>query len=270
VLLTGSLADRIASSVENLRLQEQQRLIAHTLQQSLLPSGLPAIPGIEIAVRYWPAGEGIDVGGDFYDVFSLNEPGRWAVVIGDVCGTGPAAASLTGLARHSIRASAWHGDSAAEVLTSLNHAVLNSGTNSYLTAVYATLDTDGASPTLTVACGGHPPPIHVSGHGSKTIGASGTLLGLFDEVHISERVTQLEPGDTVAFYTDGATDLPPPHGLAYEQLTEMVADAAHGSSSVNSVADRLHDALEALLPFRQRNDDIALLILRTTEPDQPR
>ena len=103
VMLAQSVAARIASSIENLRLHEEQRVIARTLQHSLLPAALPTIPGIEVAVRYWPAGEANDVGGDFYDVFALDPPGQWAVVIGDVCGTGPAAAALTGLARHSIR-----------------------------------------------------------------------------------------------------------------------------------------------------------------------
>ena len=102
VALARSVAARIASSIENLRLYEQQREIARTLQRSLLPASLPTIPGIEVAVRYWPAGEGNDVGGDFYDVFPLDSPGQWSVVIGDVCGTGPSAAALTGLARHSI------------------------------------------------------------------------------------------------------------------------------------------------------------------------
>ena len=109
VALARTVADRIASSIENLRLYEQQRLIARTLQASLLPAALPDIPGFEVAVRYWPAGEANEVGGDFYDVFSLPSSGQWGIVIGDVCGTGAAAAALTGLARHSIHDSAWHG-----------------------------------------------------------------------------------------------------------------------------------------------------------------
>ena len=71
VTLAHTVADRIASSIENLRLYEQQRLIARTLQRSLLPAALPEIPAVEIAVRYWPAGEANEVGGDFYDVFPL-------------------------------------------------------------------------------------------------------------------------------------------------------------------------------------------------------
>ena len=102
-----------------------------------------------------------EVGGDFYDVFPLDPSDHWGIVVGDVCGTGPAAAALTGLARHSIRDSAWHGDSPIEILRSLDRAVRNSGIDSFLTAVYATLDTSGPGTQLTVASGGHPLPIHV-------------------------------------------------------------------------------------------------------------
>ncbi len=157
--LAQSVADRIASSIENLRLYQQQRDIARTLQRSLLPATLPTIPCVDLAARYWPVGEGNEVGGDFYDVFALEQPGRWAIVIGDVCGTGPEAAALIGVARHSIRESAWHGDTPTDVLRSLNRAVKNSGTGSFLTAIYATLDTTDVRPALTVTSGGHPFPI---------------------------------------------------------------------------------------------------------------
>ena len=263
--LARTVADRIASSVENLRLYEQQRMIARTLQRSLLPASLPDIPGIEVAVRYWPAGEGNEVGGDFYDVFPLASSERWGIVVGDVCGTGPAAAAFTGLARHSIRDSAWHGDTHVEVLRSLDRAVRNSGTCSFVTAVYATLDTSGFGTRLTVASGGHPLPVHVRrGHAAISIGAPGTLLGMVDHAHFEARTAQLEPGDVVVLYTDGATDVRPPHDLDPARLLALVDQAAHSSSTAEGVADRLHDALEAVLPFDQRNDDIALLVLRVT------
>ena len=159
VALARVVAGRVASSLDNQRLNDRQRLIAQTLQRSLLPASLPVIPGIDVAVRYWPAGEATEVGGDFYDIFTMEEPGQWAVVIGDVCGTGPSAAALTGLARHSIRGSAWHGDDPVEVLTSLHRAVERSASGSFLTAVYATLDTVDVRPRLTVTCAGHPLPI---------------------------------------------------------------------------------------------------------------
>ena len=103
LVLARVVASRIASSLDNLRLTDEQRRIASTLQASLLPGRLPEIPGVRVAVRYWAAGSGIDVGGDFYDLFAVSD-GVWAVVMGDVCGTGPEAAAVTALARHSLAA----------------------------------------------------------------------------------------------------------------------------------------------------------------------
>jgi serine phosphatase RsbU (regulator of sigma subunit) len=267
VMLAQSVAARIASSIENLRLYEQQRVIARTLQHSLLPAALPTIPGVEVAVRYWPAGEANDVGGDFYDVFALDPPGQWAVVIGDVCGTGPAAAALTGLARHSMRDSAWHGDDPVEVLRSLNRAVKNSATGSFITAIYATLDTTGPRPHLTVASGGHPLPIHVpaGATGATEVGTPGTLLGMFDPARFETATRPLGVGDVVVFYTDGATDVHPPHNLDRSQFLDLVQGAVRGGGDAELVADNIRDALENVVPFSRRNDDIALLVLRVIE-----
>ena len=96
--LAKAAAGRIADTLDNMWLTDQQRHIAATLQTALLPPALPDIPGVDIAVRYWPAGAAVEVGGDFYDVFPLDDGHRWAVVIGDVCGTGPDGAAVTGIA----------------------------------------------------------------------------------------------------------------------------------------------------------------------------
>jgi PAS domain S-box-containing protein len=131
--LAEGIAARVASALENRRLADRQHHIAVTLQASLLPERLPDIPHLEAAVRYWAAGEGTEVGGDFYDLFEVGD-GSWAAVIGDVCGTGPVAASLTSLARNTIRACAWRGDPAETVLDWLNRAMLETRPGWFLTA----------------------------------------------------------------------------------------------------------------------------------------
>jgi serine phosphatase RsbU (regulator of sigma subunit) len=266
VALARVVAGRIASSLDNQRLNDRQRLIAQTLQRSLLPASLPVIPGIDVAVRYWPAGEATEVGGDFYDIFSIGEPGQWAVVIGDVCGTGPAAAALTGLARHSIRDSAWHGDGPVEVLTSLHRAVERSEGGSFLTAVYATLDTAGQCPQLTVTCAGHPLPVRIKAATTTRLGMPGTLVGAVEPLAFHPVTVALEDGDVVVFSTDGATDLRPPHNLEPEQFTELIERACRAGGCAETIADRIHGALTAVLPFDRRNDDIALLVLRVGHP----
>jgi PAS domain S-box-containing protein len=261
VALALTLAGRIASSLENLRLQEQQRLIAQTRQRSLLPDALPEVPGVGVAVRYWAAGEASEVGGDFYDVFPIDGGERWAVVVGDVCGTGPSAAALTSLARHTIRDSAWHGDGPRAVLASLDRAVRRSAGDAFLTAVYAVLDVSGPTTSLEVTCGGHPHPLLVRGSRVVPIGALGSLLGVVPEPSFHPVRTTLVPGDLVVLYTDGATDVPPPHGLDDEAFQEVVRRAAVGARSADEVADRIRDELEAVQPLDEREDDIALLVL---------
>jgi PAS domain S-box-containing protein len=261
VALAHTVAGRIASSLENHRLHEEQSDIARTLQHSLLPATLPTIPGVDVAVRYWAAGDANEVGGDFYDAFALDSPNQWAIVVGDVCGTGPAAAALTGLARHTIRASAWHGDTPVQVLTTLNRAVQRSDTNSFLTAVFAVITIDGPNTQMTLAAGGHPLPVLVKDGVASHIGTPGTLLGMFDEIRVESVTESLREGDVIVFYTDGVTDVPR-HSLDESRWREMVAAAAGHCTDAQTIADHLREALDRVLPFDRRNDDTALLIIR--------
>lgn len=267
VALAETVAGRVASSIENLRLHEREREIAFTLQRSLLPASLPEVPGIDIAVRYWPHGQANDVGGDFYDLFELEENGHFALVMGDVCGTGPGAAALTGLARHTIRDSAWHGDTPADVLVALNRAVRRSGNETFLTCAYATIDTTDESVNLTVAYGGHPLAIHVGPDGPSGRGIAGTLLGPFDHIDVRPTKVALATGDVVVFHTDGATDLPAPYDLDDTEWADLVNAAAEPGGTADDIADRIQDALQAILPFNSRNDDIALMVLAVRPRD---
>ena len=267
VALAETLAGRVASSIENLRLHQRQHEIAQTLQRSLLPASLPEIPGFDTAVRYWPNGEATEVGGDFYDMFTLDQDGGVAIVLGDVCGTGPAAAALTGLARHTVRDSAWHGDGPEAILRSLNRAVRRSGSNTFLTCAYAGIQRTGDTITVTVSCAGHPLPVHVTKTGAATVGAPGTLLGVFDDIVVQPETIEMAPGDVVVFHTDGATDVPPPHDLDEAQWTQLVTEAARGGRTADHIADRIRAAIETLLPFASRHDDIALLVLMVSDKD---
>jgi PAS domain S-box-containing protein len=261
--LARAVAGRVAASLENRRLADRQRRIAETLQASLLPDRVPEVAGLDLAVRYWAAGEATEVGGDFWDVFRVAE-GTWAAVVGDVCGKGPDAAALTGLARHSIRMSAWNGNEPVEVVRWLNRAVHESASDSFLTASYLTLVPGPEGVAVTAAAGGHPYPLLVGAGGDvSALETKGTLLGPYDDVRCEPVTALLEPGATLVLYTDGITDLPPPHALDEDQLVDLV-QAAAGGESAEEVAEALHGALEALLPIDERTDDIALLVIRAT------
>ena len=130
--LAEDLTRRAALALDNARLYERQRTTSQALQHTLLPPELPDIPGIELAAEYEAAGEANEVGGDFYDVFPVDAPGsgaaRWRFAIGDVSGTGPEAAAVTGLARNTLRILAAEGHPVAAVVERLNRLLLREGT----------------------------------------------------------------------------------------------------------------------------------------------
>lgn len=119
------LAAGAAVALDNARLYEQQRHVARTLQTALLPAALPDAPGLRLAGRYRAqSSDAVYVGGDLYDVVEGGTADRWAVLVGDVCGKGPEAATLTALIRHTVRAEVGHGLGPAQVLHRLNAAML--------------------------------------------------------------------------------------------------------------------------------------------------
>ena len=262
LLLAEAVASRIAASLDNLRLSEAQRTIASTLQASLLPEHLPVLPGVDVAVRYWATGEGVDVGGDFYDVFPISDR-EWGIVVGDVCGTGPIAASVTGMARHTIASAAWHGDDPEHVLRNLNQAMRARDVRPFCTVNYGSLRPTANGVALTFACAGHPLPVVTRADGSAALcGEYGMLIGVFDEITVTATTVELGPGDGIVLYTDGVTDVAPPYALTDDELVALVGGAAAHAESADALADRLESALGAILPLGQRHDDIALLVLR--------
>ena len=195
---------RIARAMENARLYRDRDRAAKTLQASLLPPQLPVVPGIDVASLFLPAIAGYEVGGDFYDVFELDD-GRWVALVGDVCGKGLEAAALTGLARHTLRAVA-NAKRPSEALGELNRALLRERIDGrFCTVALAMLETSEDDGTrVTVAVGGHPLPQHVSRTGAAaSVGRHGTLLGVAETVSLEDDTVTLGPGEALVLFTDG-------------------------------------------------------------------
>ena len=224
--LAEELARRCATAVENARLYGERAYIARTLQESLLPSELPEIPGIETAARFRPTGEGHDMGGDFYDLFSSGGRG-WTVVMGDVCGKGPDAAAVTALARYTLRAAAMRERLPSRGLHVLNEALLRQRTDRrFCTVAYAYLESVESGVRLGFASGG---PSRCRCWCARTarceaVGAPGTLLGVVPDPSFEDRSVELAPGDALVFYTDGVIEDRGDGGLEEEQLVELLAD----------------------------------------------
>ncbi|MDW5598491.1 SpoIIE family protein phosphatase [Conexibacter stalactiti] len=239
----------------------QEHDLTVALQRGLLADAAPCVPGAEVAVRYVPATAGMTVGGDFYDVFRCDEQ-RWLLTIGDVCGKGADAAALTALVRHTIRAVAPYEPGPASILRAANRAICREDSEGrFCTVALAALDLAADPARVTVALGGHMPPLVRRADGRcDLVGEPGTLLGVFPDPHLHERVTTLAPGDLLLLYTDGLTEARAPRLLSPEQLAGALA--ATGSAAPGPTVDTLvHGLAAGPGGFR---DDLALVAFRLT------
>jgi serine phosphatase RsbU (regulator of sigma subunit) len=251
-------------AIDNARLYEHQKATAMTLQQSLLPAALPEAPGVEWAACYLPAGEGLEVGGDFYDVFPAAGGGCMAVVIGDVSGKGVGAATVTALTRHTTRAVTMYDVVPSHVLSQLNHAIIEQGQGLFVTAIFACLGSaeDAAGGRrLTFACGGHLPPLLLRPNGVvEALGRPGMLLGFFPDPQFPNCEARLFPGDLVLFYTDGVTEARRQRELYGEERLAALLASCRGLPPRQIVA-RIEQAALDFQDGRAR-DDIAILALQ--------
>ena len=255
--MVESLGRRAAIAIDNARIYHDRDHMARTLQRSLLPPALPTIPGAELAARYEPFGDGHEVGGDFYDVFSVAED-EWGMVIGDVCGKGAEAAAVMGIARFTTRAIAMSERRPSALLTRLNEALMQQTTGErFCTACYCRIRKNDTGFRVTVSLAGHPLPIVVRADGSmREVGAAGTFLGIFADVELSDGVVDLLPGDTLILYTDGVLG----RGDAVEGVELLPALASDAGSSAESIADALISGIVEREGGRFF-DDVAILVL---------
>jgi PAS domain S-box-containing protein len=236
---------------------EREHRIAAALQQALLPNRLPVLPNFELAVRYEAAGPSMLAGGDFYDAF--DRPDRsWGVVVGDVCGKGPKAAAIMGIARHTIRAAGINESRPSAILKVLNEALLRSQFDEFCTACDVRIRPTAAGAMLTVCSAGHPLPIILRSDGTlEEIGVTGTLLGVFDDPDLTDMLAELRKGDSMIIYTDGVVERP---GRATDQSLTSVLPELLGRS-----AEEMADAImswAATTADATRMDDAALMIVR--------
>jgi serine phosphatase RsbU (regulator of sigma subunit) len=223
---------------------------------------LPEIPAIELAAAYRPAGIGLEVGGDFYDVFSTAED-QWYAVVGDVCGKGAEAAAVTALARYTIRAAAVRRRSPSAILRWLSDAMLQQASEEdgrFCTIACAHLDVSRTPTRVTVACGGHPLPLVVRADGrTEEVGTPGTLLGLVPSPDLQDRTAELRGGDTLVLYTDGLTEAGAPARVWAPEELAATARAVAGAPATATV-DHLVASLVG--PVARARDDVAVLALR--------
>ena len=261
--LAEELGVRCALALDNARLYQERSDTARTLQSSLLPPGLPNIDGVELAARYRAAGEGNEVGGDFYDVFAWDE--AWAVVIGDVCGKGPDAAAITALARYTVRAVTLHEHTPSATLQTLNDAMLRqlSGDQFCTVALGRVEPLEGGRFRVTLSLGGHPPPLVLRASGGvEALAQQGTLLGVVDHPRLEDSEHVLEEGDTLLLYTDGVTEARVRSWELGEQGLVSLLKGCAGQAAAE-IVESIERAVVGVQAGDPR-DDIALLALRAS------
>ena len=266
-LITG-IAQQAALAVQNDRLLQEraqrERLerelqFAHELQEAFMPSGLPHLPGWELAATWQAARE---VGGDFYDFFELPD-GKLGLVIADVADKGMPAALFMSLTRTLVRAAALEAASPAGVLARVNDLLVpDAQEGMFVTAFYAVLSLQTGQ--LAYASAGHNPPLLLrprTGEG-EWLRTEGMVLGVLEGIHLGERIVALEPGDVLVFYTDGVTEAFSPGGDIYGEGRLQAAIEAAADTPAQAMLEAICASVRDFVGDNPPSDDLTLMVLR--------
>jgi len=270
--LIEDFARRVALAIGTARQYARQAMISHVLQRGLLPASIAAIPGMEAAIVYEPNGADV-VGGDFYDLFPAGD-GRWCFALGDVQGSGPEAAAVTGLARPVMRLLAREGFGVAEVLDRLNRALADEAACAsavsgepprFLSLLYGEIVpyATGRGARCTLASAGHPLPLVLSAAGGtvRPVAAPQILLGITDDAEYVSESFDLSPGDTLLCVTDGVTERRNGNRQFDDDDGLAAALAACAGLGAGAVAERIRRVVHEYDPAPP-DDDLALLVLQ--------
>jgi sigma-B regulation protein RsbU (phosphoserine phosphatase) len=254
---------------------EREMALGREIQLSLLPEAVPALPGWEFATYYEAARQ---VGGDFYDFFSLAGEGRLpderagapprpggqlGMVVADVAGKGVPAALFMALSRTLIRANALNGRSPAAALVRVNELLLqDSRANMFLSAFYAVLDRQ--SGRLAFANAGHNPPLWLQAESGRVreLDAPGTVLGAFGQTWLEDGEVDIAPGDYLVLYTDGITEAVDDERNFFEEGRLHSVVTANNGNSAQEVLGAIVDAVRAFAGDEPQSDDLTVCVVR--------
>jgi serine phosphatase RsbU (regulator of sigma subunit)/PAS domain-containing protein len=262
--LAEQLGQHLGVAIRVDRMFRHRSAVAEALQGSLLPATLPDVPGLELFAAYQPASEGLEVSGDFYDVFPVTD--GWAITVGDVCGKGQEAAAMTAAARHAIRVLAHWNTDPVDVLAKVNEVMLDGDyEDRFVTAKLAYLRWEDGRLRVRLASAGHPGPAVIRPDGRVDVPAGGGLpLGLFPDADPQTEELELGEGDLLFFYSDGLTDARSPDMRYFE---DSLADELAGLAG-RSAAETARTMQSLVSSFSQDDlrDDMTILVAHVKAP----
>jgi serine phosphatase RsbU (regulator of sigma subunit)/PAS domain-containing protein len=262
--LAEDLGQHLGVAIRVDRMFRHRAAAAEALQSSLLPARLPEVPGLDLFAAYQPASEGLDVSGDFYDVFPVQD--GWAITVGDVCGKGQEAAAMTAAARHAIRVLAHWNPDPVDVLARVNEVMLAGDyEDRFVTAKLAYLRWDGARLHVRLASAGHPGPALVRPDGRvDVLNGGGLPLGLFPDADPQAEELELGEDDLLFFYSDGVTDARSPDMRYFEDsLADELAGLAGRSAAETA---RMVQGLVGSFSQDELRDDMTILVAKVKTP----
>lgn len=259
--LAEELGRHLAIAVRVDRVFRQRSQVAEALQASLLPSRLPAVPGLEFAAAYIGATQFQEISGDFYDVFKAGD--GWGIAVGDVCGKGQDAAAMTGAARHAIRALSHVHAAPVDVLSAANKVlVAEDYDDRFVTASLAFLRQRGRRVQVRLGSCGHPGPAVVRADGRvEILEWEGLPLGLFEDAAPGgPQELELRAGDALFFYTDGVTEARGTDLTFFEDRLSDALAAVAGRPATEIV--RAVQELVTSFSAGELKDDVTILAVR--------
>jgi serine phosphatase RsbU (regulator of sigma subunit)/PAS domain-containing protein len=260
--LAEELGEHLGVAIRVDRMFRHRSAVAEALQSSLLPARLPDVPGLDLSAAYVPAGEGLEVSGDFYDVFAISD--GWAITVGDVCGKGQEAAAMTAATRHAIRAIAHWNPDPVDVLAKVNEVILAGDyEDRFVTAKLAYLRRDGTRVRVDLASSGHPGPAIVRPDGRvEVLGGGGLPLGLFPDAEPERATLELGQDDLLFFYSDGVTEARDADmGFFEDHLADELAGVAGRSAAETT---RMIQSLVTSFSQDQPRDDMTIVVAKVT------
>jgi serine phosphatase RsbU (regulator of sigma subunit)/anti-sigma regulatory factor (Ser/Thr protein kinase) len=242
---------------EMMRRTKREHDMITILQRALLPQRLPAVAGVRLDACYVPAYSGADVGGDWYDVFTISDR-LLGVSVGDVAGHGLRAATIMGQARQALRTSSYVDDDPAIALEHVNRLFCRSESSVLLTAFFATLDLSNGR--MRYALAGHPPPMMVRTGGEvESLVGNGLMLGIEQRAAFETHELMLDEGSAIVLFTDGLVEMSRDYLAGREELRQAI-EAEYRDASQN-IAQAI---VKRVVAGRSARDDIALLFLCVT------